>query len=89
MIRLLHLRPALITATLAAACVLGGYGAPARADDRGWDGPPPRHWRHDRGWDRGGRYYVAPQPVYAPPPVVYAPPPPPMGLNLIIPFNFR
>ncbi len=91
MSRLQSLRSALIPATLALACLLGGHADPARADDHGWDRGPPRYWHHDRDWRRGRYpgYYVAPQPIYAPPPVVYAPPPPPLALNLVIPFNFR
>ena len=62
----------------------------AHADDhrRGPDREWAEHARGARDWHRHHRDYV-PGVVYAPPAVIEAPPPQPMGINLVIPFDFR
>ena len=78
-----------IAAGLAVAMVFAiamtGY---AKADDRDWRGHEMRarhyHVMHPHPYP----YQAAPV-VYAPPVVYAAPPPPPMGINLILPLNFR
>jgi hypothetical protein len=50
------------------------------------------HWEHDRGWHGPPRrhyYYSEPDVYYAPPPVIYAPVVPSPGIGLIFPFRIR
>jgi hypothetical protein len=62
--------------------------APAQArDDHEWR----EHMHYAHGWHHPHPHVIYPPApvIYAPPPVVYAPPPQPVGINLILPLNFR
>ena len=83
-------------ALVLAAAVGGASLSPALADDWHHDQRHEQHWRgHDRR-DHDRRvhhpvHYAPPAPAYVyAPPVVYAPPPPPpVGINIVIPLQFR
>ena len=93
----MRVRPWIVVVAAVATTTLASLSvSPALADDGHHD---QRHEQQMHGHDRRGHdrrvhhpvHYAPPAPAYVyAPPVVYAPPPPPpVGINIVIPLQFR